>query len=127
MSWRALVARRPRATMVVVPCAVAGWLVLAAAAFSATVAGADAGSTTGATAAAQPQPAKTAKFEAFVKQVGLDMSSVPVELRREWASAPRVGIDDCGVPGTHAGHSHGPDRGGKGIEHPDAIEQRSDP
>jgi len=51
-----------------------------------------------------------------VKQVGLDMASVPVELRREWASAPRVGIDDCGVPGTHAGHSHGPDRGESAIK-----------
>jgi len=115
MSGRALVVRRHRATTVVVPRAVAGWLVLAAA-FSATVAGADSGSTTGATAAVQPLPAKTAKFEAFVKQVGLDMASVPVELRREWASAPRVGIDDCGVPGTHAGHSHGRDRGESAVQ-----------
>jgi len=96
--------------------AVAGWFAVAAAAFSATAAGADAASTTDATVPVKLQSANAAKFEAFVRQVGLDMSSVPAELRREWANAPRVGIDDCAIPGTHAGHGHGHGHGPDGAE-----------
>lgn len=126
MSRGRVVVWRGRAAKVVQPCAVAGWFcVLAATAFSAA-ASADPGPATGATVPGQPQPAKTAKFEDFVRQVGIDMTTVPIAVRRDWASAPRLIIDDCGIPGTHAGHSHAPDRGEQAVNQAGAGEVRSD-
>jgi len=99
-AWRVLTATTVRTRVVL------GLLALAVPAFAATAV-ADDGATTGATAPAQPPLANTAAFEAFVREVGIDMATVPAEVRREWARAPKLGISDCGIPGTHAGHSHG--------------------
>lgn len=106
------------------PVAAAG-LVLAAAAF-AVAAGADVGSATGATISAQPQPVDTSRFEAFVAQVGLDVATIPVEMRREWAKSPRIGIDDCANGGGHAEHEHGPDPGEQAVERSEAVGHGSD-
>jgi len=111
--------------MFIQPRAIAGCFVLAATALSAT-ASADPGSTAGAAVPAQSRSAKTAKFEDFVRQVGIDMTTVPIAVRRDWASAPRLIIDDCGIPGTHAGHSHAPDRGEQAVNQAGAGEVRSD-
>ena len=123
MSGQRVVARRGRAAEFILPRAIAGWLVLAATALSAT-ASADPGTTTGAMAPVQPQTAKASKFEAFVRQVGIDMTTVPIAVRREWAGAPRLIIDDCGIPGTHAGHSHGPGGGEEAVNKTPAGEAR---
>ena len=104
--------------------AVAGCLVLAAAlAATATACGRTA---TGDPKPAQPESANGEGFEAFVREVGIDMAAVPIAVRREWASAPRLKIDDCAIPGTHAGHAHDPDRGEQAVEHPGTVERRSD-
>ena len=55
------------------------------------------------------QPAEAAEFEIFVRRVGIDITTVPAEIRRQWSSAPRVSLDDCGIPGTQLGHSHDDD------------------
>jgi len=60
---------------------------------------------------AQPQSANGERLEAFAQQVGIDMAEVPIEIRREWASAPRLEIDDCAIPGTHAGPTRQIDTG----------------
>lgn len=57
------------------------------------------------------QPAKASNLDMFVLEVGIDMSTVPTEIRSQWASGPRVGLDDCGMPGTHAAHHHGDENG----------------
>jgi len=123
MSRGPVVAGRERPAIAVRPRVAAAWLVLAAA--FAAAARADVGSATGASVPVQPQSVKTAKFEAFVRQVGLDMSSVPAELRSEWSKAPRVGIDDC-ISGSHAGHGHGPDGAERAVGQAGAVEARSD-
>ena len=110
-AWRVLTATTVRTRVVL------GWFALAVPAFAATAV-ADDGSTTGATAPAQPPLANTAAFENFVRVVGIDMATVPAEVRREWASAPKLGISDCGIPGTHAGHSQGKDSGEQAAENP---------
>jgi len=94
-----------RGTMVARNRAIAGCLVLAVAALAATAIW-NSVSSSGAAEAMQPRPANTDKFEAFVQQVGIDMAAVPVEVRREWANAPRIIIDDCGIPGAHEPHGH---------------------
>jgi len=67
------------------------------------------------------QPVKASHFDMFVRQVGIDMATVPTEIRSQWASGPRVGLDDCGMPGNHAGHHHGDSNGepalSRGREH----------
>ena len=55
------------------------------------------------------QPAAGVEFDIFVRRVGIDITTVPAEIRHQWSSAPRVSLDDCGIPGTHIGHSHGDD------------------
>lgn len=115
-AWRVPTATTVRTRVVL------GWLALAVPGFTATAI-ADDGSTTGATAPAQPPSADTAAFETFVREVGIDMATVPVEVRREWANAPKLGITDCGIPGTHAGHSHGKDSGEQAAEDPGAGEK----
>jgi len=72
----------------------------------------------------EPPSADTAAFETFVRAVGIDMAAVPVEVRREWANAPKPGINDCGIPGTHAGHSHGKGSGEQAAEDPGAGEKK---
>jgi len=81
--------------------AVAAFLVAAVLAATTTACGP---SGKGAAASAETRAADAQSFEAFVQQVGIDMSEVPIAVRREWASAPKLGIDDCAVPGTHEGH-----------------------
>jgi len=127
MSRGRVVVWRGRAAMVIQPRAVAGWwfCVLAATAFSAT-ASADPGSATGATVPGQPRSVKTAKFEDFVRQVGIDMTTVPIAVRHEWAGAPKLIIDDCGIAGTHAGHSHGPNRDEQAVRQAGEVATRSD-
>ena len=115
-AWRVLTATTVRTRVVL------GWLALAVPGFTATAI-ADDGSTAGATAPAQPPSADTAAFETFVREVGIDMATVPAEVRREWANAPKLGITDCGIPGTHAGHSHGKDSGEQAAEDPGAGEK----
>jgi len=115
-AWRVLTATTVRTRVVL------GWLALAVPGFAATAI-ADDGSATGATAPAQPPSADTAAFETFVREVGIDMATVPVVVRREWANAPKLGITDCGIPGTHAGHSQGKDSGEQAAEDPGAGEQ----
>jgi len=119
MTWRA------HAAIVAWPRTVGRCLALATIVVAGTAI-ADDGSTTRAATRVQTQVVDTTKFEAFVREVGLDMSSLPAELRRQWSEAPRAGIDDCSISGDHAGHIHGPARGEKAVKHPDAVEHRSD-
>lgn len=126
MSWGSQMAWRARMASVFRPRALAGCLVLAVTALAATVT-LDAESTMGAaTVPVQPQSADAAKFEAFVREVGIDMTTVPIAIRRQWASAPRVGIDDCAIPGTHEGHGHGSDRVEQAVKHPGAVTSGDD-
>ncbi len=81
---------------------------------------------TGAVAPGQSPSVNTAEFEAFVREVGIDMAAVPFEVRREWASAPQVIIDDCSNPGAHAGHGHGAQQSEQAVEHSHAVEGSSD-
>jgi hypothetical protein len=118
-NWQIRAARAAR-----VP-AVAGMITLAAIASIATAI-ADEVSMTGAVAPAQSQSVNTAEFEAFVREVGIDMAAVPFEVRREWASAPQVIIDDCSNPGAHAGHGHGAPQSEKEVEHTGAVGQSPD-
>jgi len=111
--------------MVIQPRAVAGWFCVLAATAASGAASADPGSATGATVPGQPQSVKTAKFEDFVRQVGIDMTTVPIAVRHEWASAPKLIIDDCGIAGTHAGHSHGPGRGEQTVKQAGELATRS--
>lgn len=124
MSGQRVVARRGRAAMFILPRAIAGWFVLAATALSAT-ASADPGTTPGAMVPVQPQTAKASKFEAFVRQVGIDMTTVPIAVRHEWAGAPKLIIDDCGIAGTHAGHSHDPSHGEQAVRQAGEVATRS--
>ena len=81
------------------------------------------------TGAVEPAPSpsvNTAEFEAFVREVGIDMAAVPFEVRREWASAPQVIIDDCSNPGAHAGHGHGAPQIEQAVEHSGAVGQSPD-
>jgi len=66
------------------------------------------------------------EFDAFVKKVGIDMSRLATELRREWFEAPRVGIDDCSIHGAHAEHGHGPAGDEPAVKQAGAVETRSD-
>jgi len=63
-------------------------------------------SATGGITVASQSPEES-NFDEFVRQVGIDMATVPTEIRGQWASGPRAGLDDCGGPVTHAGHPHG--------------------
>jgi len=75
----------------------------------------------------QAQPVDTARFDGFVREVGIDISSVPGELRREWASAPRVGVDDCGtIPGATGEHGHGDALADHPHEHPSGVQVQAD-
>jgi len=105
--------------------AIAGMITLVATASLAT-ATADEVSMTGAAAPVPSQSVNTAEFEAFVREVGIDMAAVPFEVRREWASAPQVIIDDCSNPGAHAGHGHGAPQSEKEVEHTGAVGQSPD-
>jgi len=79
--------------------------VLAVTALAATATGC-ASSGTAAAVPVPPQPASTERFEAFVEEVGIDLAEVPAAVRGEWASAPQIIIDDCGIPGAHEPHGH---------------------
>jgi len=83
-------------------------------------------SMTDAAAPAQSPSVNTAEFEAFVREVGIDMAAVPFEVRSEWASAPQVIIDDCSNPGAHAGHGHGAPQSEQEVEHIGAVGQSPD-
>jgi len=106
MSRDTLLAWWFRAAMVVRTRAVGGALLLAVTALAATATGC-ASSGTAAAVPVPPQPASTERFEAFVKEVGIDLAEVPAAVRGEWASAPQIIIDDCGIPGAHEPHGHG--------------------
>jgi len=106
MSRYSFVNRRVRAVTAARTSVVAAWLAMGATGFAATAAADDGPAPDAHQVRAQQGPANAEQFEAFVREVGIDMTSVPVEVRREWASAPQIIINDCGIPGTHAGHSH---------------------
>ena len=101
--------------------AVAGCLVLAATAVAATAV-ADDDSTKAAAPPARTEAVDTARFEAFVQEVGIDISALPFAVRSEWARAPRLDIDDCAVPGRHAGHEDGPRLVERAVQPPEAAE-----
>ena len=119
VNWQIRAARAARILVI------AGTTTLVATASIAT-ATADEVSMTGAAAPAPSQSVNTAEFEAFVREVGIDMAAVPFEVRREWASAPQVIIDDCSNPGAHAGHGHGALQSEQAVEHSHAVEGSSD-
>jgi len=105
--------------------AIAGMITLFATASIATAIAGEV-SMKGAAAPVQSQSVDTAEFEAFVREVGIDMAAVPFEVRREWASAPQVIIDDCSNPGAHAGHGHGALQSEHAVEHSGAVGQSPD-
>ena len=119
VNWQIRAARAVR-----VP-AIAGMITLVATASIATAIAGEV-SMTGATVPVPSQSVNTAEFEAFVREVGIDMAAVPFEVRREWASAPQVIIDDCSNPGAHAGHGHGALQSEQAVEHSHAVEGSSD-
>jgi hypothetical protein len=119
VNWQIRAARAARIPVI------AGMITLVA---TASIATAIAGEVamTGAAVPAPSQSVNTAEFEAFVREVGIDMAAVPFEVRREWASAPQVIIDDCSNPGAHAGHGHGAPQSEKEVEHTGAVGQSPD-
>jgi len=128
MSRNAFVDRRVRAvTAARTRVVVAAWLAVAATGLAETAAADDGPAPDADRVPAQQGHADAAQFEAFVREVGIDMTSVPAEVRREWASAPSLIIDDCGIPGTHAGHSHDGDRGDQAVMDSGASERASSP
>jgi len=119
VNWQIRAARAARILVI------AGTTTLVATASIAT-ATADEVSMTGAAAPMPSQSVNTAEFEAFVREVGIDMAAVPFEVRSEWASAPQVIIDDCSNPGAHAGHGHGALQSEQTVEHSGAVGQSPD-
>jgi hypothetical protein len=89
--------------------AVAGCLFLVAGTIAATSAVASDQGTTGATAPVQSGSTKTAKFDSFVRQVGINMSTAPFEVRNQLSKGSRLVVDDCATHAPDHAHAHGPD------------------
>lgn len=53
--------------------------------------------------AGEPVSRAQERFEEYAREVGLDAQSMPISLRQELSSGPRVGLDDCSIPW---GHTH---------------------
>jgi len=99
---------RDRTVIAVHTRAVAGCLFLVAGAIASTTAVASDQGTTGATAPVQSRSTKTAKFDSFVRQVGIDISTAPFEVRNQLSNGSRLVIDDCATHPPEHVHVHGP-------------------